>query len=370
MPLLQYRASTLKTNEVIREYLVKVLLSPFSLLYGLGVSIRNLLYQKGVLRPARFDIPIISVGNLSIGGTGKSPHIEYLVRWLKEYMPVAILSRGYKRESTGFQLGQQFPSVKIIGDEPYQFLSKFPDVPIAVSENRELGIPYLLKSYPDTRLVLLDDAFQHLSVKPYINILLTSYEAPFTRDYLLPSGRLREWRSSYTRADIIIVTKCPPGLISTEASTLLKEINLASHQSIFFTEYNYQLPYYIFNPRYRINWNKEMYVLLLSGIANTDYLELYLKDRVAHVQLLSFADHHWYSNFDLGQIKRQFDELPGPNKLILTTEKDASRLSLHRGYLIENKIPMFVLPVEVNFLWNEEQRFKDTIAQKLIEFKS
>ncbi len=355
---------------MIRNYLFKILLSPLSFLYGLSVSVRNLLYKKEILRPVKFDIPVISVGNLSIGGTGKSPHIEYLVTWLKEYIPVAILSRGYKRESTGFQLGQEHPSVKMIGDEPYQFLLKFPDVPVAVAENRPLGIPYLLKAYPQTRAILLDDAFQHLSVKPYINILLTAYEAPFTQDYLLPSGRLREWRSSYTRADMIIVTKCPPDLTQPQAASLISAINIKPHQSLFFTEYRYLLPYFIFKSEYRYRWRHATQVLLISGIANTDYLEHYLKQRVAHVQIFSFSDHHWYSNYDLGQMKRQFDALPGPDKLIMTTEKDATRLSLHRDYILEHKMPMFVLPVEVNFLWNEEQRFKETIAQKLLEFKA
>lgn len=367
---MQHWTSDPQTHYVIRNYLFKFLMAPFALLYGLGVSLRNLLYSREILRPAKFDIPVISVGNLSIGGTGKSPHIEYLVAWLKVYIPIAILSRGYKRESTGFILGQENPSVKMIGDEPYQFLTKYPDVPIAVAENRQLGIPYLLKSYPETRAILLDDAFQHLSVLPYINILLTAFDAPFTSDHLLPAGRLREWRSSYKRADIIIVTKCPGDLKQTEASAWTQSIGLMPHQTLFFTEYRYLIPYYIFNSGVHYSWRKTSYVLLIAGIANTQYLEQYLKERVTHVQLYSVSDHHWYSNYDLGQIKSQFDALPGTDKLIITTEKDATRLSLHRDYILEHKMPMFVLPVEVNFLWEEDQRFKETIAQKLLEFKS
>ncbi|MEP7320668.1 MAG: tetraacyldisaccharide 4'-kinase [Saprospiraceae bacterium] len=355
---------------MIQTALIRILLAPFSLLYGLAIAFRNILYKQEVLRPAKFDIPVISVGNLSIGGTGKSPHIEYLMEWLKQYIPVAVLSRGYKRETTGFLTGHQVQNVKQIGDEPYQFMIKFPDVPVAVSESRELGIPMLLKYYPDTKLILLDDAFQHLSVKPYINILLTSYDSPFTEDYLLPSGRLREWRSSYKRADIIIVTKCPVGLTQEDIMPLKKRINTQSYQTIFFSEYRYLLPYFIFNRSTTYSWKKEVYILLLSGIANTAYLETYIKQRVTYVHLLPFADHHWYTNYDLGQIKRHFDELPGPDKIIITTEKDATRLSLHREYIIENKLPIFVIPVEVNFLWNDEDRFKETIAQKLLEFKS
>lgn len=355
---------------MIRDTIIRLLLAPFTLLYGIAISIRNFLYRQQILRPVQFAIPLISVGNLSIGGTGKSPHIEYLVTWLKNYLQVAILSRGYKRESTGFQIGQFNPSVKMIGDEPYQFLTKFPDVPVAVAEQRETGIPLLLKSFPAVQLILLDDAFQHLSVKPYINILLTSYELPFTRDYLLPSGRLREWRSSYRRADLILVTKCPPGMNPDEGNELKKEIRLLPHQSLFFTEYAYNKPYFIFDPRIQFTWRPGFFGLLVSGIANTDYLQSHIKKYIHSLQLISFEDHHWYSNYDLGQIKRQYDLLPGPDKIILTTEKDATRLALHRDYILENKLPIFVLPVEVSFLWNEENRFKEIIAQKLLEFKS
>jgi len=355
---------------MIRETIIRILLSPFTLIYGFAISCRNFLYKQNVLRPVHFDIPIISVGNLSIGGTGKSPHIEYLVSWLKNYLQVAILSRGYKRESTGFQIGQFNPSVKIIGDEPYQFLMKFPEVPVAVAEQRETGIPLLLKSFPAVQLILLDDAFQHLSVQPYINVLLTSYELPFTRDYLLPSGRLREWRSSYKRADIILVTKCPPDMEPAEVNNLKEEIDILPHQQIFFTEYVYKKPCFIFDPQIQFPWKSDFFGLLVSGIANTEYLQAYIRKQIKYLQLVSFADHHWYSNYDLGQIKRQYDQLPGSNKIILTTEKDATRLALHRDYILENKLPIFVLPVEVSFLWNEENRFKDIIAKKLLEFKS
>ncbi len=355
---------------MIREIVIKLLLAPFSLLYGGAISVRNFLYKKEILRSVRFDIPVISIGNISIGGTGKTPHIDFMVDWLKAYLPLAILSRGYKRETTGFLIGQQSPNVKSIGDEPFQLMMKHPEIPVAVSENREIGIPLLLKSFPGTRLVLLDDAFQHLSVKPYLNILLTGFDNRFTKDYILPAGRLREWRSSYKRADIIIVTKCPRDLTSGKIDEIHHEIKPLKNQFLFFTDYRYKMPYYIFSPVQKLEWNPEMFVLLVSGIANTDYLEHYVSQRVHHVHNHSFADHHWYSNYDLGQIKRQFDELPGTNKVIITTEKDAARLQIHRDYIIENKLPMFVLPVEVHFLLNEEERFKDIIAQKLLEFKT
>ena len=355
---------------MIRETVIKLLLAPFSLLYGGIISIRNILYKKEVLKSVKFDIPVVSIGNLSVGGTGKTPHIDYMVSWLKEYIQVGILSRGYKRESTGFVIGQQARDVKKIGDEPFQFLSKHPDVPIAVSENREIGIPLLLKSFPETRLIFLDDAFQHLSVKPHINILLTSYDALFTRDFILPSGRLREWRSSYKRADIIIVTKCPRDLTHDRSINLINEIKPMAHQQLFFTDFRYKMPYYIFNTGYKWEWNPDTYILLVSGIANTEYLEKYLEPKGKHIQKYSFADHHWYTNYDMGQIKRQFDELTGNNKIIITTEKDATRFQLHRNYLVENKLPLFILPIEVRFLFDDEEKFKNLITERLLEFKT
>lgn len=356
---------------MIREVVIKILLAPFSFLYGGIISFRNFLYKNEVLKSAKFDIPVISIGNLSVGGTGKTPHIDYMVGWLKEFMPVAVLSRGYKRNSSGFLIGQHSPDVKKIGDEPFQLLIKHgQEVPIGVAENRELGIPLLLKSFPDTRLVFLDDAFQHLSVKPYINILLTAYDALFTRDFILPSGRLREWRSSYSRADIILVTKCDRNLKKADEIQVIEEIKPLSHQHIFFTDYRYRVPFFIFDTNLKLEWSKASFVLLVTGIANTDYLKTYVDQHVMHVHMFSFTDHHWFTNYDLGQIKRQYDELPGPDKIIITTEKDATRFALHRNYIVENKLPIFVLPVEVNFLWDEEEKFKDVITKKLLEFKA
>jgi tetraacyldisaccharide 4'-kinase len=173
------------------DILIRILLLPISLLYGLGVSVRNLFYKMGLLRSVRFDLPVISVGNISVGGTGKSPHIEYLMRWLHQYIEVGVLSRGYGRKTMGFREVQPFDNPNDVGDEPLQFKRKFPDVPVTVSESRSIGVPQLIKDYPDTQCVLLDDAFQHLAVTPGLNIMLTEYARPFTKDWLLPSGRLR-----------------------------------------------------------------------------------------------------------------------------------------------------------------------------------
>ena len=176
------------------DIVVRILLLPLALLYGLGVGLRNLFYRMGILRSVRFGLPVVSVGNLSVGGAGKTPHIEYLIRWLDQYLQVAVLSRGYGRKTQGFRPVTIIDTAELVGDEPLQFKRKFSGVPIAVSESRALGVPELVKRNPDTQVVLLDDAFQHLAVSPAINLLLTEHDRPFTRDWLLPAGRLREWR--------------------------------------------------------------------------------------------------------------------------------------------------------------------------------
>ncbi|MEO1437425.1 MAG: tetraacyldisaccharide 4'-kinase, partial [Bacteroidota bacterium] len=225
------------------EVISKILLSPIALLYGTGLGIRKLLYKTGLLNSVEFSVPVISVGNLSMGGAGKTPHIEFLVRYFKQYLKVATLSRGYKRKSKGFRLIRYTDPVSLSGDEPLQFKRKFPDVLVAVGEERTLAIPKIMMVQPDTQLILLDDAFQHLAVKPGLNILLTQYNKPFTRDFLLPSGRLRENRGGYKRADIMVVTKCPKTISLEEKEKFVKELQPLPHQKLFFSYYEY-LPIY------------------------------------------------------------------------------------------------------------------------------
>ena len=219
------------------DIVIRVLLLPVALLYGLGVGFRNLLYRMGVLRSVKFDLPVISVGNLTVGGTGKSPHIEYLLNWLTEYLEVVVLSRGYGRKTEGYRKVTTLDTAQEVGDEPLQFKRKFPNTPISVSESRALGVPELVKNNPDTQCVLLDDAFQHLAVTPGLNIMLTEFNHPFTRDWLLPSGRLREWRNGYRRAEIIIVTKCPPDLSAKQRQEMIYEIDPYPRQRIYFSQY-------------------------------------------------------------------------------------------------------------------------------------
>ncbi|MEY3051035.1 MAG: hypothetical protein RLY31_820 [Bacteroidota bacterium] len=354
---------------VFQDPVIRILLIPFAMLYGLGVSLRNFLYRHKLLSSVRFSVPVISVGNLSIGGAGKTPHIEYLIRLLRPYLTVATLSRGYRRETRGYQVVLPSDHARKAGDEPLQFKRKFPDVFVTVCESRALGIPALLQDQPDTQVVLLDDAFQHLSVRPGLNILLTEYDRPFTRDFLLPSGRLREWRSAYRRADLVIVSKCPADLTETEADKLRDTIRPFGHQRVLFSAYRYDHPYYILNPQHRIPLQEDMAVLLVCAIANTDYLQRYLQAGAGLVRTLAYEDHHYFTAEDLHQIERNFLLLPATNRIILTTEKDAVRLELHRDWLLSQRIPVMVLPASVHFLFDGAERFDAAVKSYLLNFK-
>ncbi len=351
------------------DILIRILLLPLALLYGLGIGMRNLFYRIGLLRSVRFDLPVISIGNLSVGGAGKSPHIEYLLRWLDQYVDVAVLSRGYGRKTEGFRQVATIDTAEDAGDEPLQFKRKFPDIPISVSESRALGVPEVVKRNPETQCVLLDDAFQHLAVTPGLNILLTEFDRPFTRDWLLPSGRLREWRAGFRRADIVIVTKCPPDLSARQRQDLLREIDPYPRQRVYFSRYRYADPYDLLRPDVRRMLDSQTDVLLLSAIANTDYLMKYLSGEVRSVQTLEFEDHHFYEETDLLALLRRFDALDSQRKIILTTEKDAMRLELHESFLWKNKLPIFVLPVEVQFCDQDEAGFRNDVKEFLLDFK-
>ena len=354
---------------MIQYRLFQLLLAPFSLLYGLGVSLRNASYRVGLLKSVTFSVPVISVGNLSMGGSGKTPHIEYLIRLLKDYIQVATLSRGYKRRSSGFLLAGPGSDAAVLGDEPMQFTRKFPDITVAVGESRSLGIPQILSYRPQVQTILLDDAFQHLAVKPGLNIMLSAYDRLFTRDFLLPSGRLREWRSAYRRADIVVVSKCPPTLGQKEKDALLGEIKPFPGQRVFFSTYRYGTPYYLFNPLYKAPLEEDMDVVLLSGIANPEYLVTWLQERVGAMIRIEYPDHHYFEAGELYDVQYKFRDFQSGKKIILTTEKDAMRLHLHRELIIKLELPLYVLPIEVDFLFDEGGVFDEAVKTFLLEFK-
>lgn len=345
---------------------IRILLFPFSLLYGAAVWARNRMYDKKILRAASFNLPIICIGNLSAGGTGKSPLVEFLVKTLKSQHQVAVLSRGYKRKTKGYALAHDKTTALEIGDEPMQFHIKFPDVAIAVGEERIVAIPQLLHDRPGTSVIILDDAFQHRAVNAGLNILLTDYNNLFTRDWFLPTGDLRDEVRSYKRAHIIIVTKCPPALQPWEAEALAAEIRPLSHQQLFYTTIRYGVPYHIIT-RTPMPLDHSMEVLLISGIANPAPLKHYLQESVSVYEEILYSDHHIYTTDDWKEIKKKFQQLSSGRKIILTTEKDAVRLVKFAQEL--QQYPVYVLPIAIQFLFNQEKTFTDLITKFITEFR-
>lgn len=331
---------------------------PLSLIYGLIISIRNWLFDKQVFKSAMFNFPLICIGNLAIGGTGKTPMTEYLVSLLKRRFKTATLSRGYKRKTRGFAIAGQDTTALDIGDEPMQFHQKFPDVTVAVGEERLVAIPQLLHARPETQVIILDDAFQHRSVRAGLNILLTDYRNLYTRDLLLPAGDLRDVMSSSKRADIIIVTKCKPDLSIEQKKEIKKELNPHSHQQVFFTEIVYAEPYHLFDKSV-ISINHDTDVLLVCGIANPKPLKEYLATHVHTYDMLKYRDHQIFTTDDLKEIIKQYTRIESDKKIILTTEKDGVRLEKFRNELKD--YPIYVLPISHSFLFSEGPAFDTTI---------
>ncbi len=344
----------------------RILLLPFSLLYWLGIFIRNKLFDKKIFKSSSFAFPLICVGNLSAGGTGKSPMVEYLVELLKSKYKVATLSRGYKRKTRGYNLANQQTTALEIGDEPMQFHIKFPTVPVAVGEERLVAIPQLLHDRPETEVIILDDAFQHRSIQAGLNIVLTEYSNLFTRDFYLPTGDLRDLKSSYKRADIIIITKCKTGLSVDEKNRLIKEVKPLCHQQVFFTTIEYGSIYHInTNDKYTLNIDTE--VLLITGIANPKPLKKMVEEHTSSYYMLQYADHHIFTIDDLSDIKKRFDKIEAKNKIILTTEKDAVRLVKFQNEIAS--LPVYVVPIKHQFLFNEEEIFNSKITNFVSRFK-
>ncbi len=340
-------------------------LYPISRLYGIGVGLRNKLFDWGILKERSFDIPVISVGNITVGGTGKTPHTEYLIRLLQQHYKVAVLSRGYKRKSKGFVLATADTPVQVIGDEPFQMKQKYPDIRMAVDADRCHGIDCLCKNAPDTEVIILDDAYQHRYVKPGLSILLVDYHRLLSEDTLLPAGRMREPHSGKKRANIIIITKCPKELKPTEYRALTKQLEPLPYQRIYFTSLTYGKLYPLFAqaPKVRLtDIGKVTHVLLVTGIASPGKLTADLAPHCGPLDSLAFSDHHDFSDRDMARIQERFLALPDGKRMIITTEKDAVRLKVHPSLNEALKPYIYVLPVKVTFQLNQQDSFNSIIT--------
>ena len=352
----------------IRQWLM-----PLSWLYGLVTDVRNTLFDWGVLPSETYDIPIINVGNLTVGGTGKTPHVEYLIRLLSGRYRVAVLSRGYRRKTRGYLLSTPASTVYDIGDEPWQIKQKFPDVYVAVDANRRRGIARLMndEATRDVQVILLDDAFQHRYVKAGQNILLVDYGRLISDDCLLPAGDLRERPSASRRATTVIVTKCPQHIPAIGYRAVMLSLHLRPYQQLYFSTFAY-------GTMHRF-WGKgtlepsalrkeNTYVLLLAGIGNPQQMEQAVRRFAQHVTTLTFPDHHYYSRSDADLIRRTLESLPNPH-VAATTEKDAARLQQLKWLDKEVQQLVYVLPIEVDFMRDERNKFDKTILDYVCENK-
>jgi len=337
---------------------------PLSWLYGLGVRLRNQLFELGILKSRSFDVPVISVGNITVGGSGKTPHVEYLINLLKDKMQVAVLSRGYKRKSKGFVLADKDTEMRDIGDEPYQMKKKFKNIHVAVDKDRCHGIEKIIngEETKNTDVILLDDAYQHRYVKPGINILLVDYHRLIIYDKLLPAGRLREPLNGKSRADVVIITKCPKELKPMEYRVIIKAMNLYPYQQLFFTtlEYDALKPVYCGESRQLDSIEKEENILLLTGIASPKQMIYDLEPYSAKITPLTYPDHHQFTKKDIEHINEEFAKMPSP-KMIITTEKDNSRLFGMDGLSDEVRRNIYILPVRIKFMLGQEEDFNKKI---------
>jgi len=329
----------------------RFLLFPFAVIYGFIIKIRNKLFDIKILPSEKFNIPVISVGNLIAGGSGKTPTVEYLIRLLDASAKIATLSRGYKRKTKGYRLAGENETVETLGDEPLQYLQKFTQINVAVCENRREGVRNLIRDIAGLETVILDDAFQHRYVKPELSILVTDYFKLFTKDWLLPFGRLREHISGRKRADVIVITKTPRIFSPIVRKQLLEEIKPYPGQLVCFSFINY-LPFVpVYENKCEITAKTEnVYsIIMVTGIGNPGPMQEYLRRICTDLELMEFPDHHDFNEKDLLQIKEKFKNLPTKRKIIVTTEKDAKRLQNGEAEAILGNLPLFYAPINFEF---------------------
>jgi tetraacyldisaccharide 4'-kinase len=343
-------------------------LYPLSLIYGLITSFRNFLYNSGIVPSEKFSLPIICIGNITVGGTGKTPHTEYLIDLLRKKFRVAVLSRGYKRKSKGYQVASGLSSVPEIGDEPLQMHRKFPDIMVTVDNDRVHGVKKILQESPETDLIILDDGFQHRKIKSGLSVLLSDFNNPVTDDFLLPYGNLRESVRNIRRADLIIITKSPDDIQETIRQEIINNFNAISVKRLFFTTISYSDPVPLFEDQVLIRWsltdiNPENHgLVLLTGIASPEPLKRYIEKYFSEIIHLKFADHHYFNENDILNIRTAFVNLKSQVKYIVTTEKDSVRLKEFANFEAFIKESFYYIPVRINFLDNGKQEFDNLIS--------
>lgn len=347
-----------------------ILLLPFSILYGIGTSIRNWLYDKGFISIEEKPVALISVGNITVGGTGKTPHAEFILTELQSLFRVALLSRGYKRKTKGFILADTHSDAHQIGDEPLQIFRKFRNIPVAVCENRSEGIDKLIQLFPKLDAIILDDAFQHRRIRAGFSVLLTDYNRLHTRDHILPGGNLREYARGSKRADVIIVTKCPIDIKPIDMRVIEHEVSPDLFHEVYFSSYVYDEPLALFIKQADEHWlfskikKRAAGILLITGIVSPRMIHEHLSQYTSDIKCINFNDHHDFTKKDLLLIEKRFNEMNNPEKLILVTEKDAARLLRNKNIPDSLKYHIFVLPIRVKILNNKET----SLIKKLTDY--
>ena len=339
-----------------------ILLKPLSVLYGIGVGLRNKLFDLGIFHSHKCDLTTISVGNITVGGTGKTPHAEYLLEYLSKRVSTAYLSRGYKRSTTGFKIADEKSTASTIGDEAYQIYRKFENVTVTVDGNRINALKKLQQHKAEPKVVVLDDAYQHRKLHPDLNILLIDYNRLTYRDLMLPLGELRESSENTDRADIIIFTKCPNTMQPVDMLSTRTQINPFPYQTLYYTSLSYGEPKGLFTDKKIELYGKE--VLLITGIAQPQHLHKHLEQYASLITALKYPDHHRFTSYDIQEIAEDYEGLANGNRVIITTEKDAARLiSMEIPESIKNDI--YTIGIEIEFLFNGKQNFNAQIDKFL-----
>lgn len=343
--------------------LKKIFLFPFAVIYGIITSLRNLLYDWKFLQSKSFDVHTICVGNLAVGGTGKTPHVEYLIKLLQDEVKIATLSRGYKRKTTGFIHADENSTALDIGDEPLQYKTKNPNLDVCVDANRVNGVKKILSFPEPPKVIILDDAFQHRALNSELKIVVSEYSNLFLNDCMLPAGTLRESKAGIKRADIIIISKTPDKTTAIEIRNVIKDVKPLAHQQLFFTWLKYGELVGFQNPTETIDTLNDLFryrIVLFTGIGNPTPMVTYLKEYASDVKHIQYPDHHQFTIQDIADIRTELDAFEGGNKIVITTEKDAMRLKGSDLQDIANTLPLYVLPIEVDFK-DKAQEFNETI---------